>query len=81
MTKVIFRKFANGEIIALFPNEKDYMCDSYMHIGQHSDADYPLMISKTKPATEKEYKPLLDELVKIGYDDLKIYKRKTNKKH
>ena len=40
-TKVMFRKFKDGEVIAIFPNElydwinKDLVW-SYMHIGQHS---------------------------------------------
>lgn len=77
MTKVIFRKFKDGQIIALFPNEQDwYLVMSYMHIGQHSRADYNYIISITKPATEEEYKDLYDELKRIGYDDLKICKRK-----
>ena len=81
MTKVIFRKFADGEIIALLPEEVwcGYLVTSYMHMGQHSEVDYYHIISVTKPATEQEYAPLLRELQKIGYNDLKIYKRKPSK--
>lgn len=83
MTKVIFRKFADGDIIALFPEEvfAGYLVSSYMHIGQHSEADYNAMIAVTKPASEKEYAALYKELQQVGYDDLKVIKRKPTKKH
>lgn len=83
MTKVIFRKWKNkeGGIIALFPEEKfdagGCYCMSYMHVGQHGGSDYPYMISITKPAKPEEYQDLLQELISIGYDDLKIQKRRT----
>ena len=68
-TTVIFRRF-RGEIIALFPyeKEKDRLCLSYMHIGQHGSANYPYIISDSKPVKETEYKPLFDELQSIGYN-------------
>lgn len=83
MTKVIFRKFRHGEIIAIFPqlpatNNIYQDCQSYMHIGQHSAADLQLAIT-TKPATPEEYAPLLKELQSIGYDDLRIAQRVTHK--
>ena len=83
MTPVIFRKFKkDGDIIALFPNEKWDYCGlhiaSYMRIGQHGEADYTGVIGITVPATEKEYRSLLLELISIGYDDLKIMKRRIN---
>lgn len=83
MTKVVFRKFADGEIIALFPEEifAGYLVTSYLHFGQHGEADYNAMIRLTKPATEKEYAELYKELRNIGYDDLKVIKRKPTKKH
>ena len=80
MTRVIFRKFKeDNEIIALFPDEianEHNECWSYMHIGQHSPADYNGVIRSTKPAAEDEYAPLLEELKYVGYDDLKVCKRK-----
>ena len=79
MTRVIFRKYKdNGEIIALFPDivPSFFKRMSYMHFGQHSEVDYDLCVKCTKLATEEEYAPLLAELKSIGYDDLKIYKRK-----
>lgn len=77
MTKVIFRKFKQGgDIIALFPEQTSrLMVSSYMHVGQHSDADYNGVIAATIPAKESEYTELLAELKSIGYDDLKILKR------
>lgn len=77
MTKVIFRKFSDGSIIALFPeltDNKKYTVLSYMQVGQHSDVDYQNVISQTKLATENEYKALKEELMSIGYE-LNIVKK------
>ena len=79
MTRVIFRKFNDGQVIALFPDENGnsrFECASYMHIGQHSPAGYNLVVQHTKPASEEEYRDLFDELKRVGYDDLKVYKRR-----
>lgn len=81
-TKVIFRKFKDGDIIALFPqiagNVLGYDCLSYMHTGQHGAAS-PGLVSTTKPATDLEYAVLEEELTQqIGYN-LKICKRFTYK--
>ena len=79
MTPVVFRKYKTGEIIALFPTISagvyDQSVQSYIHFGQHGEANYNFVISKTKLATPEEYKELLDELVEIGYINLKVYKR------
>lgn len=69
-TRVIFRKFPDGDIIALFPSlpgdAHPSTCLSYMHIGQHSAASADLA-TYTLPATPDEYAPLLAELRSIGY--------------
>ena len=79
MTRVVFRKWKNGDIIALFPDEpwsrSSYMTTSYMHVGQHGAADYADVIADTSPAQENEYKDLLNELKTIGYTDLRIVQR------
>lgn len=80
-TKVIFRKWQDGQIIALFP---EILADSrmnmlsYMHMGQHGAAAYDLLLNCTKLATENEYSDLLSELESTGYD-LQIVKRETQK--
>ena len=78
MTKVIFRKFRNGEVIALFPQEPATPdgcgCMSYMHVGQHGSAD-PLIVNATRPAMPCEYADLYNELKSIGYNDLVVCKR------
>lgn len=78
MTKVIFRKFKNGEVIALFPQEPatigGWECMSYMHVGQHGSAD-PNIVHGTKPAMPYEYADLYNELKSIGYNDLEVCKR------
>ena len=86
-TKVIFRVFKTKpkSVIALFPEipaDLDRNCMSYMHIGQHSAADYFHLVAgshaATRPATEEEYHGLMVELQRIGYD-LEIYKKRTSR--
>jgi len=77
MTKVVFRKFKqDGDIIALFSEEiwsrQGYTIASYMHVGQHSGADYDHVVRITTPATESEYANLLNELKSVGYNDLRV---------
>lgn len=78
-TPVIFRKFKEWDIIAIFPTipgtSDQYTCQSYMHIGQHGSCEPTYLIQNTKPAKPEEYEELLQELINIGYDDLKVYKR------
>jgi len=76
--KVIFRKWNDGDVIALFPEIAvdmiGYNCQSYIHVGQHGAASPDIVTSDTKPASPDEYKPLYDELIRLGYD-LKVIKR------
>jgi hypothetical protein len=67
--KVVFRKFDNGDVIALFPEEEQGrgLITSYMEIGQHSDASKSL-ITDLEPASKEEYAELAAELKRIGYD-------------
>ena len=76
MTRVVFRKEKNGDILAVFDEIFDinYNLASYAHIGQHGGCSLEYYRS-TKPATAGEYAELLNELKYIGYDDLKICKR------
>ena len=73
--KVVFRKFSDGEIIALLPdNEANFgKVDSYLHIGQHGEADTGIT-HDTKLAKPEEYADLLEELKSIGYNP-KVYKK------
>lgn len=79
-TKVVFRKFKEGDVIAMFPqipsDPQGYFCMSYQHLGQHGGAD-PAIVNDTKLATKAEYAPLLKELKMIGYDDLVIAQKMT----
>ena len=76
--KVVFRKFDNGEIIAMFPqftNKRNYRIDSYMHIGQHGECD-PMIVHDTELATESEYESLLKEILSIYHDyDIRVMKK------
>lgn len=51
-------------------NELRQLFASYAHVGQHSVCctNY---FNECEPATEEQYIPLLNELVDIGYTDLK----------
>lgn len=80
ITEVMFRKFRDGDIIALFPYEifnfrGNVM--SYMHVGQHGEAAYEDAIMGSTPATEEEYADLKKELENIGYN-LKLIKKRSS---
>ena len=78
-TKVIFRKFKNGDVIALFPEDPAYKhyITCYEHFGQHGSADYYVVRDQTKLASPDEYAELKDELETIGYDVI-VYRRYTS---
>ena len=68
---VVFRRFPDGDIIALFPCLAaecldSWLCQSYMHVGQHGAAD-PHIVYDTRPARPHEYADLKAELEQIGY--------------
>lgn len=79
MTRTVFRKYPDGQVIALFPDipwsGRRGEVTSYMHLGQHGAADYCHVVATTKPVTEGEYGDLLDELSQAGYDNMRIVKR------
>jgi len=79
-TPVIFR-IINKELLAIFPtlpaNRGNMVV--YAHIGQHGEASIEY-IQSGRPALPEEYDDLLQELVSMGYDDLKVYKR-IQRKH
>lgn len=84
--KVIFRKVKNPytneyEVVAFFPEiEANYTrIMSYMHTGQHGEADLGFY-HKSQKATEAEYKPLLEELRTI-YDDCELVVRQRMNYH
>lgn len=68
---VLFRRFPDGDLIALFPclpaeGLNAWPCQSYMPIGQHGAAD-PLIVHDTRPARPREYAALKAELERLGY--------------
>lgn len=84
MTPVIFRLFKeDGELIAIFPTlpgGTPATCQSYMTVGQHADCNpYELIGAWHGPTIpvpkEEDYRELLDELKRLGYDDLKVYRK------
>lgn len=83
VTRVIFRvwlgrsRYAGG-VIALFPDDPhhDHMIQSFEHVGQHGPADLAGVISRTRPATEAEYAPLMRELESPPYTyNLRVIQR------
>ena len=82
MTEVQFRKFKEGDVIAVFPYEmwnKSGDVTSYMHVGQHGSASWDIN-NFTKAATPEEYADLKAELERIGYE-LKVIKRRNHNKY
>jgi len=69
---VVFRVWRGTvDIVALFPGllaDTKGNCHSYERVGQHGAADYRLVISRTRPATPKEYSDLDAELRGCGYE-------------
>ena len=68
---VVFRRWQNGDVIALFPELPsdlygDY-CGAYEHVGQHGGADYFGVIQKTTPCSSEQSADLATELRRIGY--------------
>lgn len=66
--KVVFRRYPDGDIIALLCGTAKDCCPgnvmSYMHVGQHSEASRGIG-RNLKLATPEEYAPLLRELESI----------------
>ena len=81
-TVVVFRKWKDGDVIALFPevpaDRAGILCLSYERVGQHGGADYQGVVHETKPATEAEYQALAEELKRAGYN-LRPVKRASRK--
>lgn len=77
-TAVVFRKWDDtGEIIALFPEIPTHTdrvcCQSYIHVGQHSAANYAGVVKRYTLATRIEYVDLLKELEQVGYSLHVVY--------
>ena len=71
LTKVIFRKYADGEVIAVMPLTFDdvagykYIC--YQHVGQHGSCCHSI-IGATYPAKPEDYASLQKELESEPYN-------------
>lgn len=80
-TKVIFKRFPEWDVIALFPTfpgdcNPYRTCMSYMHTRKHAAATMDLF---TLPAAQPaEYAPLMTELESLGYT-LRIAHRATRR--
>ena len=66
---VVFRKFPEGDLIAIFPNQPEGpdTVNSYQTNGQHGEASLAL-IHELEPATPQEHGDLAAELGRIGYN-------------
>lgn len=79
-TVVIFRKWNNGQVIALFPMEpvtyNPAYCESFEHIGQHGAADPHGIVLRTTAASPDEYAAVKRELESAPYGyQLEVRKR------
>jgi hypothetical protein len=81
---VVFRKWKNGSLIALFPelpaDIHGRYCDAFEHVGQHGGADYFGVIQQTKPCSLDDATDLITELRTIGYE-LKPIRRTSHVHH
>lgn len=82
---VVFRRWRDThDLIALFPalpaDLHGQYCDSFMHIGQHSGADYHGVIQHTTPCSIEQSADLAAELRRIGYT-LRPIKRASRVHH
>ena len=75
---VLFRMESNGECLAVFPTLPGARgeCTCYSHIGQHSSMSLAYF-GDTKPATSEQSRPLMLELMRLGYRGLQEYKRRA----
>ena len=83
-TPVVFRKFSDDEVVALFPAMPGWRlgeCMSYLHLWQHGAADYGHAVRTTRPTRPEDHADLQAELVQIGYDDLRVYQREQQWMH
>lgn len=79
--KVLFRKYPEGDVVAIFPelpaDNLGWSCMTYQHVGQHGGGVCSGIVENTRPATRADYEALLRELGRIGYSRLRIVKRMT----
>ena len=72
------------DLFALFPTDPADIdgryCGCYQHVGQHGSADYHGCIANSRPATEAEAAPLLEELRRTGYN-LRVIRRAAYRYH
>lgn len=68
--RVLFRKYPDGELVALFPDAPIYgdKRRTYTAYGKHGGMDPARLLAETRPAELGEYLALLEELVGIGYN-------------
>lgn len=70
-TKVLFRKYDGGKIVALFPriasSSDSKYCHCYHDAGYHGAEIPEKVIGATVPANRKEFSKVQRELVKLGY--------------
>lgn len=74
---VLFRRFPDKEVIALFPEipEIDGCCLSYTIANGFAPAEYEFIIYKTVRASIRNYQPVKGNLYRLGYRRLEIKKR------
>jgi hypothetical protein len=68
-TVVIFRKWRDGHVIALFPliTAEEGLIGCFEYATQHGSADYDYVISQTSPVSPTEYAALKRQLEDFPY--------------
>ncbi len=78
ITKVIFRKFKDGDVVAIFPELAGDISTgtslSYMQMGQHGICTPLHLINTTTPALPSEFAALKRELAGLGYNLLVVHR-------
>lgn len=75
--KVVFRAYDDGEVIALFPEmfDQDGNTKGYSHKASWFFVEYRKIMRVTRPAKQKEYIALFQEIRGKGFTGLMVYKR------
>ena len=84
-TIVVFRVWRGkeGGVIALFPEVLQdcagRYCSSFEHVGQHGGASLPVVLQRTRPAAEAEYRELQAELESEPYNYRLVVRRRITR--
>ena len=75
--KVVFRAYDDGEVVALFfeQTDADGQTRGFSHASRWFFTEYRRIMRMTRPAAQKEYIALFNELQGEGFSRIQIFKR------